>query len=111
MPETSRKRIRAYRKANGKNNKPPTSLGIPESNKSIMRNCYRELKVQIPLRRDNGKLEEYFGFRVQHNGARGPYKGGIRYHPSADLDEIRALASIMTWKTAVVDIPFGGAKG
>ena len=51
------------------------------------------------------------GYRVQHNGARGPYKGGIRYHPTADLDEVRALASLMTWKTALVDLPFGGAKG
>jgi glutamate dehydrogenase (NAD(P)+) len=60
---------------------------------------------------DDGRLNVQIGYRVQHNDARGPYKGGIRFHPEADLDEIRALASIMTWKTAVVDIPFGGAKG
>ncbi|MGH7549180.1 MAG: Glu/Leu/Phe/Val family dehydrogenase, partial [Gemmatimonadota bacterium] len=59
----------------------------------------------------DGKIHFFSGYRIQHNGARGPYKGGVRYHPEADLDEIRALASIMTWKTAVVDIPFGGAKG
>ncbi len=76
-----------------------------------MKSCYRELQVQILLRRDTGKLEEFTGFRVQHNAARGPYKGGIRYHPSVDLDEVRALASLMTWKTALVNIPFGGAKG
>jgi len=67
--------------------------------------------VQIPVRRDNGTLDVFVGYRVQHNGARGPYKGGIRYHPSAVLDEVRALASLMTWKTAVVDLPYGGAKG
>jgi glutamate dehydrogenase (NAD(P)+) len=60
---------------------------------------------------DDGRLEVFTGYRVQHNGARGPYKGGIRYHPDADLDEVRALAALMTWKTAVVDIPYGGAKG
>jgi glutamate dehydrogenase (NAD(P)+) len=60
---------------------------------------------------DDGRLEVYTGYRVQHNAARGPYKGGIRYHPEADIDEVRALAALMTWKTAVVEIPFGGAKG
>ncbi|HZN62157.1 MAG TPA: Glu/Leu/Phe/Val dehydrogenase dimerization domain-containing protein [Planctomycetota bacterium] len=111
MAETYRVKMTAYEEVNWQYTKAADLLGIPEQYKSIMRNCYRELKVQIPLRRDTGKLEEYFGFRVQHNGARGPYKGGIRYHPTVNLDEIRALASLMTWKTALVDIPFGGAKG
>ncbi len=87
------------------------SLDIPEDYVLPMKSCYRELQVQVLLRRDSGKLEEFTGFRVQHNAARGPYKGGIRYHPSVDLDEVRALASLMTWKTALADIPFGGAKG
>ncbi len=60
---------------------------------------------------DDGRLEVFAGYRVQHNGARGPYKGGTRYHPSADLDEIRTLAALMTWKCALMDLPFGGAKG
>ncbi|RME00486.1 MAG: glutamate dehydrogenase [Deltaproteobacteria bacterium] len=60
---------------------------------------------------DDGTLREFFGYRVQHNGVRGPYKGGIRYHPEVNLDEVRALASLMTWKNALVDLPFGGAKG
>lgn len=72
---------------------------------------YRELHVQIPVRMDSGELRVFTGFRVQHNGARGPYKGGVRFHPQANLDEVRALAALMTWKTAIVDIPFGGAKG
>ncbi|HKY15143.1 MAG TPA: Glu/Leu/Phe/Val dehydrogenase dimerization domain-containing protein [Microthrixaceae bacterium] len=71
----------------------------------------REISVQIPVRRDDGGLMLARGYRVQHNDSRGPFKGGIRYHPSVDLSEVRALASLMTWKTALVDVPFGGAKG
>jgi glutamate dehydrogenase (NAD(P)+) len=78
---------------------------------AVLSGTYRELRVQVPVRRDSGSLEVYTGYRVQHNGARGPYKGGIRYHPSADIEEVRALSSLMTWKTALVDVPFGGAKG
>ena len=77
----------------------------------LLRRPWRELHVSVPIRRDNGALEVLAGFRVQHNGARGPYKGGIRFHPKADLDEVRALAALMTWKTALLDLPFGGAKG
>jgi glutamate dehydrogenase (NAD(P)+) len=71
----------------------------------------RAMRVQIALERDDGSLDTYNGYRIQHNGARGPFKGGIRYHPEADEDEVKALASLMTWKTAVVGIPYGGAKG
>ena len=72
---------------------------------------FREVAVEVPVRMDDGRLESFYGYRVQHNGARGPMKGGIRYHPSADLPEVRSLAALMTLKTALVDIPFGGAKG
>lgn len=72
---------------------------------------YREITVEVPLRRNNGQLDLYTGYRVQHNGSRGPYKGGMRFHPTADIEDVRALAALMTWKTALVDIPFGGAKG
>ncbi|MGA2192467.1 MAG: Glu/Leu/Phe/Val dehydrogenase dimerization domain-containing protein [Nitrospirota bacterium] len=72
---------------------------------------FREIKVQIPLRMDDGRLEIFVGYRIQHSQVRGPMKGGIRYHPTVNLGEIRALASVMTWKTALMDIPFGGAKG
>ncbi|MQF82695.1 glutamate dehydrogenase [SAR202 cluster bacterium AD-802-E10_MRT_200m] len=85
--------------------------GIDEDIRDLLCNPWRELKVQIPIRLDNGDIKVFYGFRVQHNGSRGPYKGGIRFHPEADLDEVRALASLMTWKTALVDVPFGGAKG
>jgi glutamate dehydrogenase (NAD(P)+) len=71
----------------------------------------RELKVECNVRMDDGTVGTFIGFRVQHDNSRGPYKGGLRFHPTVDLDDVRALASLMTWKTAVVGIPFGGAKG
>jgi glutamate dehydrogenase (NAD(P)+) len=71
----------------------------------------RELIISIPLRRESGGIDVLTGYRIQHSSARGPRKGGIRYHQSVDLDEVRALASLMTWKTALVDVPFGGGKG
>jgi glutamate dehydrogenase (NAD(P)+) len=86
-------------------------IGLSDEMRDVLRSSYRELAVQVPVRMDDGALQVFRGYRVQHNAARGPYKGGIRYHPDADLDEVRALAALMTWKTAVVDIPFGGAKG
>lgn len=72
---------------------------------------YRELVVQIPVRMDDGRLEMFHGYRVHHNAVRGPYKGGLRFHHEVDLNEVRSLAALMTWKTAIVDVPFGGAKG
>ena len=86
-------------------------LEIDDELQVLMRHPWRELTVEVPIRLDNGKLKVFTGYRVQHNGARGPYKGGVRFHPKADLEEVRALAALMTWKTAVVDIPYGGAKG
>src|SRR3712207_6347801 len=87
------------------------AAGLDQQTCEVLSGTYREIRVQIPLRRDDGSVQTLYGYRVQHNGARGPYKGGVRYHPAANLDEVRALASLMTWKTALVDIPFGGAKG
>jgi glutamate dehydrogenase (NAD(P)+) len=86
-------------------------IGLADDLRAVMLSAYREVQVQIPVRLSDGKIHVYSGYRVQHNGARGPYKGGIRYHPAVDLDEVRALASLMTWKTAIVGVPFGGAKG
>jgi len=77
----------------------------------LLKTPLREVRVKIPVRMDDGRLEVFLGYRVQHNNARGPMKGGIRYHPEADVCEVRSLAALMTWKTAVVNIPFGGAKG
>jgi glutamate dehydrogenase (NAD(P)+) len=86
-------------------------LGLADDIRAVLLSAYREVQVQIPVRLSDGQIHVYAGYRVQHNGARGPYKGGIRYHPDVDLDEVRALAALMTWKTAIVGIPFGGAKG
>jgi glutamate dehydrogenase (NAD(P)+) len=72
---------------------------------------YREVSVQIPVTLSDGKVHVFSGYRIQHNGARGPYKGGVRFHPEVDIDEVRALASLMSWKTAIAGVPFGGAKG
>ncbi len=71
----------------------------------------REVQVEIPVELDNGELATFIGYRVQHDNSRGPMKGGLRYHPQVDLDEVRSLAALMTWKTAVVNLPYGGAKG
>ena len=73
--------------------------------------CQREWTVHFPVRRDDGRIEVFTGYRVQHSTARGPAKGGLRFHPRTDLDDVRALAMWMTWKCALVDVPFGGAKG
>ena len=78
---------------------------------ALLRWPRREFKFQIPVRMDDGSLRVFFGYRVQHNDARGPTKGGIRFHPSETMDTVRALAMWMTWKCAVADIPLGGAKG
>jgi len=88
-----------------------TVLDLDPELHAVLTTPYREISVQVPVRLDDGELIVARGYRVQHNGARGPYKGGVRYHPTADLNEVRALASLMTWKTALLDLPFGGAKG
>jgi len=79
--------------------------------RQVLRAPKRILEVSLPTKMDNGQLRVMTGFRVQHNISRGPGKGGIRYHPGVTLDEVKALAAWMTWKTAVVNVPFGGAKG
>ena len=86
-------------------------LAVRDEVRTLICTPDREVRVEIPVRMDDGKLEVFIGYRIQHNGSRGPYKGGIRYHPEADEEEVRALASLMTWKTALMGIPFGGAKG
>ncbi len=86
-------------------------LELAGSMRTLLIRARREVQVQIPVEMDNGELHSFIGYRVQHNRARGPMKGGLRYHSEVDLDEVRSLASLMTWKTAVVDLPYGGAKG
>lgn len=86
-------------------------LNLDEGIHNILKHPRRSLIVSIPVKMDNGQVQVFMGCRVQHNDARGPFKGGIRYHPDVTLDEITALAMWMTWKCAIVDIPYGGAKG
>jgi glutamate dehydrogenase (NAD(P)+) len=86
-------------------------LEVPDDIRTVFWEPYREVTVQIPVKLSDGKVHVFSGYRIQHNGARGPYKGGVRFHPEVDIDEVRALASLMTWKTAVANVPFGGAKG
>ncbi len=86
-------------------------MKLPDDVRVVFWTPYREVTVQIPLKCSDGKIHVFSGYRIQHNGARGPYKGGVRFHPDVDVDEVRALASLMTWKTAVANVPFGGAKG
>ena len=87
------------------------ALGLDDSVRAVLREVKRELTVHFPVEMDDGSFQVFTGFRVQHNIARGPAKGGLRFHPSMTLDDARALAMYMTWKTAVADVPFGGAKG
>jgi glutamate dehydrogenase (NAD(P)+) len=86
-------------------------LRLTDELRILLLTPYRELNVQIPVRMDGGHLAVFEGYRIQHNGARGPYKGGLRFHPEVDRDEVLSLAALMTWKTALVGIPMGGAKG
>ncbi|MCD6451299.1 MAG: Glu/Leu/Phe/Val dehydrogenase [Acidobacteria bacterium] len=86
-------------------------IGLDPGIHAVLRKPERELTVAVPVIMDDGHIEVFTGFRVQHSSARGPCKGGIRYHPECTLDEIKALAALMTWKCALVNIPFGGAKG
>lgn len=86
-------------------------LNLPDRLREILLTPIRVVKVELVVDDDNGRLQHYMGYRVQHNKARGPMKGGLRFHPTMDEDHAAALANLMTWKTAIVDVPFGGAKG
>lgn len=86
-------------------------MGLSHNMRTLLETPKREVKVQVALEMDDGQIRTFIGYRVQHDNARGPFKGGLRYHPEVDADEVQALASLMTWKTAVVNIPYGGAKG
>ncbi len=87
------------------------AMDLSASVEKLLITPYREVKVELSITRDSGELATFTGYRIQHDRSRGPMKGGLRYHPTVDLDEALGLASLMTWKTAVVDLPYGGAKG
>jgi glutamate dehydrogenase (NAD(P)+) len=86
-------------------------MDLTSNMRTLMITPDRELRVEITIELDSGQIGNFIGYRVQHDNARGPFKGGLRYHPHIDQDEARSLASLMTWKTAVTDLPFGGSKG
>jgi glutamate dehydrogenase (NAD(P)+) len=92
-------------------NKAADVLGLSDTVRTILLTPHRTVKVGITIEGEDGELQSYEGYRVQHNMARGPMKGGLRFHPAMDEDHAAALANLMTWKTAVVDVPYGGAKG
>ncbi len=86
-------------------------LDLSSNMRTLLVTPDRELRVEVAIEMDSGEIGNFIGYRIQHDNARGPFKGGLRYHPHVDQDESRSLASLMTWKTAVVDLPYGGAKG
>lgn len=86
-------------------------LQLGERYETLLITPSRELKVEVAIELDDGRIGNFIGYRIQHDNSRGPFKGGLRFHPQVDLDEVRSLASLMTWKTALIGVPFGGAKG
>ncbi len=107
----ARPKVSAYEIATGNFTKAADIMGLSDEWRTLIRTPFREMKVEVPLHREDGTMTVFSGFRIQHNGARGPFKGGIRFSPHVDELEVRALAETMTYKTALVDIPFGGGKG
>ena len=110
-PRPAPERLTPFEAVNLQFDRAARALDLPDYMQVALKTPYREVMVELPLRCRGGDFRTFHGYRVQHNNVRGPMKGGLRYHPDVDLDEVRALASLMTWKTALVDIPYGGAKG
>ncbi|MBI4551603.1 MAG: glutamate dehydrogenase, partial [Candidatus Latescibacteria bacterium] len=103
--------VRSYQIANSQFDVAAGRMGLDRDLGVLIKTPNFEMKAEVPIRMDDGRLVVFIGYRVQHNGARGPHKGGVRYHPDVDMEEVTGLAALMTWKTALVNIPFGGAKG
>ncbi|MEM1056065.1 MAG: Glu/Leu/Phe/Val dehydrogenase [Bacteroidota bacterium] len=108
---TKAPKVGAYEIATGNFNRAADLIGLDDQWRTLIRTPFREMKVEVPLHREDGTMTLFQGYRIQHNGARGPFKGGIRFSPLADEQEVKALAETMTYKTALVNIPFGGGKG
>jgi glutamate dehydrogenase (NAD(P)+) len=109
--ETKTKKTGMYENVQVQFNKAANVMKLDEGVRKILSSTNSEIVVHFPVKMDNGKTEVFTGFRVQHNNALGPYKGGLRYHPTLDIDAARALATWMTWKTALAGLPYGGGKG
>jgi glutamate dehydrogenase (NAD(P)+) len=105
------KNVSTYENVNRQFNKAADLMGLDPQIRKILSKTQNEIVLNFPVKMDDGQIEIFTGYRVQHNNVLGPYKGGLRFHPAVDIDEVRSLATWMTWKTAIVDIPFGGAKG
>ena len=103
--------MQAFEATNAYFDEAASRLDLSANMRRLMITPDRELRVQVAIEMDSGEIGTFMGYRVQHDKSRGPFKGGLRYHPHVDQDEARSLASLMTWKTAVVDIPYGGGKG
>ena len=112
MPETAtKKKAGLYASVQKQFSKAADLMNLDKDIRKILETTSNEIVVHFPVKMDDGSIEVFTGYRVQHNNVLGPYKGGLRYHPMVDLDEVRSLATWMTWKSAIVGIPFGGAKG
>ena len=111
MSAPSQEELNVYKSAEARFEQAVKKLGLEEGIYQYLKHPSKEITIYIPVARDSGKLEVFIGYRVLHSSVRGPGKGGIRFAPDVSIDEVRALATWMTWKCALVDIPFGGAKG
>ncbi|MFH0803022.1 MAG: Glu/Leu/Phe/Val dehydrogenase [bacterium] len=110
MP-TQTKKMSLYESVTQQFNKAADLMNLDSEIRKILAKTTNEIVVNFPVKMDDGRVEMFTGYRVQHNNVLGPYKGGLRFHPAVDIDEVRSLASWMTWKTAVAGIPYGGGKG
>jgi glutamate dehydrogenase (NAD(P)+) len=111
VPKMQSKSFNPFEMAQAQFDKVAETLNLDEGTRELLRNPLREFQFSIPVKMDDGSVKVFRGFRVQHNDAKGPSKGGIRFHPQETVDTVRALSMWMTWKCAVVDIPLGGGKG
>ncbi len=105
------KKVSVYENVTRQFDKAADLMGLDKDVRKILARTQNEVSVNFPVKLDDDCIEMFRGYRVQHNNTLGPYKGGLRYHPAVDIDEVRALATWMTWKTAIANIPLGGAKG
>ena len=104
-------KLSTYENVNLQFNKAADLMKLDPDIRKILAKTENEITVNFPVRMDDGRVEMFTGYRVQHNNVLGPFKGGLRYHPAVDIDEVRSLATWMTWKSAILNLPFGGAKG
>lgn len=111
MKKIKKKQLNVYANVVKQFNKAADLMKLDPDIRKILAQTNNEIIVNFPVKMDDGRIDMFTGYRVQHNNALGPYKGGLRYHPAVDIDEVRALATWMTWKSGIVNIPFGGAKG